>query len=96
VIHALFKETGERYQGILYGSFIATEKGVGVIEFNARFGDPEALNVLSILKTDFIAICNAIAKEKLEQLPIKFANLATVCKYSVPVGYPDQPKRIFL
>lgn len=93
VITALFNETGIRYKGILYGSFIATSNGIGVIEFNARFGDPEALNVLSILTTDFVAIMEAIQNETLDQLPVTFAHQATVCKYSVPVGYPDQPKK---
>ena len=53
----------EKYIGILYGSFIATVDGVYVIEFNARFGDPEALNVLTILESDFVTICQALVKE---------------------------------
>lgn len=93
VIDALFAETGERYHGILYGSFIATATGIAVIEFNARFGDPEALNVLPILQTDFIAICDAIVNETLKEVSVLFASSATVCKYAVPVGYPDHPKK---
>ena len=47
----LYKQTGQRFRGILYGGFMLTKKGVKVIEYNARFGDPEAMNVLSILET---------------------------------------------
>ena len=49
----LYKKTGEKFRGILYGGFMLTGDGVKVIEYNARFGDPEAMNVLSVLETDF-------------------------------------------
>jgi phosphoribosylamine--glycine ligase len=91
VIHALLQDNQEAYVGILYGSFIATRHGIYVIEFNARFGDPEALNVLSILESDFVEICLAMTQGQLSQQTILFAKLATVCKYAVPMGYPDQP-----
>ncbi|HSW70540.1 MAG TPA: phosphoribosylglycinamide synthetase C domain-containing protein, partial [Gammaproteobacteria bacterium] len=90
-IQALMKEVGERYQGILYGGFMATKDGVRLIEFNARFGDPEALNLLAILESDFLEICQAIVIGKLKPELVKFAPLATVCKYAVPEGYPDHP-----
>jgi len=85
---ALKKETGEYYQGIMYGGFIVTKDGVKLIEFNARFGDPEAMNVLPLLKTDFVDICRAMIKQNLEETKIEFENKATVCKYIVPEGYP--------
>ena len=88
---ALKNKFGEGYKGILYGGFIATADGVQLIEYNARFGDPEAMNVLSILETDLIEICEAIIKEELDKINISFSNLATVCKYAVPDGYPDDP-----
>ena len=91
----LYKQTGQRFRGILYGGFMLTKKGVKVIEYNARFGDPEAMNVLSILETDFIEICNAIVSGSLASLKISFKNEATVCKYAVPVGYPDSPSKNF-
>ena len=81
----------EGYKGILYGGFMATENGVKLIEYNARFGDPEAMNVLSLLDSDFIAICNSIAGGTLANVDVKFQNKATVCKYAVPEGYPDSP-----
>ena len=86
---ALQKECGEPYKGILYGGFIATAGGVKLIEYNARFGDPEALNVLPILKSDFVAICQAVLSQELNTKLVQFEQKATVCKYIVPVGYPD-------
>ena len=88
---AVKEKFGEGYKGILYGGFMATANGVKLIEYNARFGDPEALNVLSLLDSDFIAICNGIAGGTLENVDVKFQNKATVCKYAVPEGYPDSP-----
>ena len=96
---ALMDKFGEGYVGILYGGFMCTRNGVKLIEYNARFGDPEVLNVLSILKTDFFNICQAITNRTLDQIDIEFENKATVCKYAVPEGYPDDPikgERIFI
>ena len=90
---ALKDRFNEGYKGILYGGFIATKAGVKLIEYNARFGDPEAMNVLSILKTDFVDICNAIIDEKLSLTEVEFENIATVCKYAVPEGYPEKPTK---
>lgn len=91
VFHALTKETKEKYIGILYGSFIATKEGVYVIEFNARFGDPEALNVLTILQSDLVDIFQSMVTGNLSPSQVRFAPQATVCKYAVPKGYPDDP-----
>lgn len=91
VYDALSADQFDKYIGILYGSFIATQKGVYVIEFNARFGDPEALNVLTILTSDFAAICQSMVTGSLKAEDVVFAPLATVCKYAVPNGYPESP-----
>lgn len=96
VFRALSAECHEKYIGILYGSFIATKNGIYVIEFNARFGDPEALNVLSILESDFVALCQALVSGNLTEDKVTFAKQATVCKYTVPEGYPDAPKKNFV
>ncbi len=90
-VRAVRKETGIPYQGILYGQFMATAKGISVIEFNARFGDPEAMNVLPLLENDFLDVCEAIVDGTLGKLEIVFKKQATVCKYAVPEGYPDHP-----
>jgi phosphoribosylamine--glycine ligase len=91
VANALHKETGEFYKGVMYAGLIATKYGVKLIEYNARFGDPEAMNVLPIMESDFVDICSAIINQKLHKAKIKFQNKATVCKYLVPEGYPDNP-----
>jgi len=88
---AIKDKFGVGYKGILYGGFMATARGVKLIEYNARFGDPEAMNVLSLLESDFIDICIGVADGTLNQVDVQFANKATVCKYAVPEGYPDNP-----
>ncbi len=90
VIDAL-RNQGRTYKGILYGNYIAVRDGIKLIEYNARFGDPEALNVLSLLESDFGEICRAIAEERISAVPVRFARKATVCKYVVPRGYPERP-----
>lgn len=88
---ALYEETGAEFKGIMYGGFIVTKNGVKLIEYNARFGDPEAMNVLPILETDFVEICEAVINGTLNKIEVKFAQKATVCKYVVPEGYPENP-----
>ncbi len=88
---ALQKENGEFFRGIMYGGFIAVKDGVRLIEYNARFGDPEAMNVLPLLESDFIEICEAMIDRSLDQIRISFAQKATVCKYIVTNGYPTKP-----
>jgi phosphoribosylamine--glycine ligase len=93
VTEALAKECGAPYQGILYGGFMATQDGVKLIEYNARFGDPECLNLLTLLETDFVVICRAIVDRTLSDVAVTFAAKASVCKYLVPGGYPDNPRK---
>ncbi len=87
VAAALSKETGSPYKGIMYGGFIATKNGVKLLEYNARFGDPEAMNILPLLKTDFVEICWHVIDGTLDKIKIEFEHKATVCKYVVPKGY---------
>jgi len=79
------------YRGILYGQFMLTETGPRVVEFNARFGDPEAMNTLPVLETDFLEILTA-ARNGNAPPELDFAEQATVCKYAVPDGYPTDPR----
>ncbi|HUT82503.1 MAG TPA: phosphoribosylamine--glycine ligase [Candidatus Bathyarchaeia archaeon] len=88
---AMRQETGEDYCGILYGGFMLTPHGLKLIEYNARFGDPEAMNVLPILETPLVSIFKAMINNQLGSLTIKFNRKATVCKYLVPEGYPESP-----
>lgn len=82
---------GQPFKGILYGQFMNTSEGPKVIEFNARFGDPEAMNVLSLLTSDLSDIVVSITEGSLSSKGVSFENAATVCKYIVPEGYPDAP-----
>jgi phosphoribosylamine---glycine ligase len=87
VAAALRQETGSPYRGVMYGGFIATKDGVKLLEYNARFGDPEAMNVLPLLETDFVEICRHVIVGELDKLKIEFEHKATVCNYVVPKGY---------
>ncbi len=81
------RSEGSPYKGVLYGQFMLTKDGPRVVEFNARFGDPEAMNVLPLLKGSYAEICRGIAEGDLPDEEVDFAHLATVCKYVVPKGY---------
>lgn len=89
VIEALRSELGRPYRGVLYGGFMAVAEGVRLVEYNARFGDPEATNVLPILTGDFLAACRAVATGGLQSVALGFEAKATVCKYVVPAEYPE-------
>lgn len=88
IIEAMKKE-GREYNGILYGQFMLSKAGPRVIECNARFGDPEAMNVLPLLESDFVEICDRIVDGRLKNA--FFMKKATVCKYVVPKGYGVKP-----
>jgi phosphoribosylamine--glycine ligase len=70
-----------------------TANGLRLLEYNARFGDPEAMNILPLLKTPLLDIFKSMIKKELSELKIDFAKLATVCKYLVPEGYPVSPRK---
>ncbi len=85
IVDAMAKE-GCPYRGPMYGQFMLTVNGPKIIEINARFGDPEAMNVLTLLKSDFVDICYRMATGTLTE-DVEFSDEATVCKYVVPEGY---------
>jgi phosphoribosylamine--glycine ligase len=68
-----------------------TSTGPRVIEINARWGDPEAMNVLPLLTSNFVKICHSMELGTLNKQKISFQKNATVCKYVVPQGYGHQP-----
>jgi phosphoribosylamine--glycine ligase len=86
IVSALAKERCT-YIGPIYGQFILTANGVKIIEVNARFGDPEAMNVLPLLQTDFMEVCTAMLDGTLSKKDIQMEKKSTVCKYVVPEGY---------
>ena len=85
IVEAMNTE-GCPYRGPMYGQFMLTKDGPKIVEINARFGDPEAMNVLPILESDFLVLIKEMATGKLRE-DVKFKELATVCKYVVPNGY---------
>ncbi len=89
VVQMIEAETGQPYIGVLYGNFIATAEGVKLIEYNARFGDPEVMNVLPLLQNDFVDLGFAVATGHLANMDIRFTQRATVCKYLIPENYPE-------
>jgi phosphoribosylamine--glycine ligase len=87
-VEAMRKE-GIPYKGILYGQFMLSKDGPVLIEYNARFGDPEAMNVLPLLRTSLLEIAEGIVDGNLGKA--EFENKATVVKYLAPRGYPVSP-----
>jgi len=79
------------FKGVMYGQFMDTPHGVKVIEINARFADPEGINVLTLLKSDFVETLHQIYDGNLQGERI-FERKATALKYIVPVGYGSDPK----
>ena len=84
-------DDNQKYIGILYGSFMKTCQGIKLIEYNARFGDPEGIVVLELLKTDLGLIFKSMVEGKLNEIDIEFEKSNLICKYLVPPGYPDFP-----
>ena len=98
------KSNKDKYIGILYGSYIKTINGIKVIEYNARGGDSEIINVLDNMETPFIDVCLGMVNNKLPKITYKIDNFkiiegndsllsnkdcVNVFKYYVPVEYPN-------
>lgn len=94
VVTAL-KEEGNPFHGILYGQFMATAHGPMIVEINARYADPEGINVLSIMNSSLLDTLIGIAEGKMTKAP-SFRRKATVLKYIVPRGYGSSPKLGYL
>lgn len=87
-IEALAKEDRE-FVGVLFFGLMLTEQGPKVIEYNARFGDPETQVVLPRLKTDLVDIIDACLNKTLDTLNIEWESFATSCVILASGGYPD-------
>jgi phosphoribosylamine--glycine ligase len=70
---------------------MTTADGIRVIEYNARLGDPEAINAMLLLQGDVAALLDQVASGELDPGGVAFAPQASLCKYLVPAGYPDDP-----
>lgn len=91
-IVAAMQSEDNSYRGIMYGQFMLTSNGIRLIEINARFGDPEAINVLTLLDSDFYDICRAMVEGRLADADVRFKDAATVCVYVTPKGYGENPE----
>ncbi|MHC5226633.1 phosphoribosylamine--glycine ligase [Ignatzschineria sp. LJL83] len=90
IVDGLTKE-GMPYTGFLYGGLFLTKDGFKVIEFNARFGDPEAQIILPLLETDFVEIIhNLLTDQALSE--IQWANKYAIGVVLASEGYPDAPQ----
>lgn len=86
---------GRPFKGCLYFGLMLTEKGPKVIEYNARFGDPETQVVLPRLKTDLLDVIDAVIDERLSELSIQWSQEACACVVMASGGYPGSyPKGI--
>jgi phosphoribosylamine--glycine ligase len=92
VAKAMVKE-GRPFRGILYAGLMITRRGMQVIEFNARFGDPETQVVLPRLKTDLVDILLAINEGRLADIELKWDQRAAVAIVLASAGYPGNYER---
>ncbi len=88
-VNGLRKE-GCPFVGVLYGGFMLTEAGPRVIEFNCRFGDPEAEVVLPLLESDLVEIALACVEGRLDQVEIKWKSRSAACVVMASGGYPGK------
>ena len=86
-VKAMAKEK-RPYKGVLYGGLMITPDGAKVLEFNARFGDPEAQVTLPLLKTDLVDILLAVVNGKLDQINVEWSEDACVGVVMASAGYP--------
>ncbi len=87
---AAMKAEGRAFVGILFVGLMLTKNGPIVIEYNARFGDPEAQVILPRMKNDLVDIIEACLEEKLNQVKLEFEDNAAVCVVLASFGYPEK------
>jgi phosphoribosylamine--glycine ligase len=83
---------GRRYQGVLYAGLMMTDKGPRVLEFNARFGDPETQVIMVRMRSDIVPILKGAADGNLKDAKIEWAKEPAVCVVLAASGYPDSPE----
>lgn len=84
---------GRPYKGVLYAGLMVTPDGPKVLEFNARFGDPEAQPVLMMLESDLVDIMLAVISGSLKDAPITWKKGASICVVLASAGYPGNYKK---
>ncbi len=93
-VKAMYKEK-RLYKGVLYGGLMITNKGPKVLEFNARFGDPETQVTLPLLKTDLVDILMAVINGNLNQVNVEWSEDACIGVVMASAGYPGKYKTGF-
>ncbi len=86
---AAMNAEGRTFKGVLYFGLMKTKDGYKVIEYNARFGDPETQVILPMLKTDLMEIFEAIVDERLGEISVEWEEGACVCLVLASGGYPE-------
>ena len=93
---AAMKAEGRDFVGVLFTGLMITPKGTKVLEYNARFGDPEAQVVLPRMKNDIIDVMEACIDGKLDEIDLEFEDNAAVCVVLASDGYPVSYEKGFL
>ena len=91
IIQRVVKKMGDNalsFKGVLNGGFFKTQHGIKFMEFNSRFGDPESLNVFSVLSSSFSNLIKSLWHGTLCETQVEFINKASVVKYLVAKEYP--------
>src|SRR5690606_15620321 len=86
---AAMRSEGRPFKGVLYCGVMLTEDGPTVLEYNARFGDPETQVILPRLKTDLMDIIDAVIDERLDSQEAQWSDNAAVCVVMASGGYPQ-------
>ena len=83
---------GRKYQGVLYVGLMVTDQGPKVLEYNARFGDPETQVIMLRMRSDIVPILQQVADGALKETRIEWAKEPAVCVVLASKGYPDTPE----
>lgn len=83
-------QEGRPFKGCLYFGLMLTDKGPKMIEYNCRFGDPEAQAVLPLLSTDLLSIMEAVVEERLSEIEVNFHKACSCCVIASSSGYPGK------
>lgn len=95
-VNGIYNETGDLYKGVLYAGLMIVNGEPKVLEFNVRFGDPEAQVILTRLETDLIPVMKACIDGTLDEIKLEWKNKSSVCVVAASYGYPFDYERGFI
>jgi len=84
---------GRPFKGVIYFGLMLTPQGPRVVEYNARFGDPETQPILSLLETDLLDIFEAVVDERLHEIDVRWSSSYACCVVMASGGYPEKYKK---